>query len=51
MILVVHGGTVMSVMSALGEPEAGFYDRCVDNGHGFVCELAEKDRLKLVRTI
>ncbi len=51
LILVVHGGTVMSVMSALGEPKAGYFERCVDNGHGFVCEWTEKERLNLIRAI
>lgn len=50
-ILVVHGGTVMSVLSSLGEPEADYYDWYVDNGHGYVCEQTEADRLIVVRPV
>ena len=51
LILVVHGGTVMSLMSALADPPAGYFDHCVDNGHGYICETAAGGRIRLVGTI
>ena len=51
LLLVVHGGTIMSLMSGLAEPSAGYFENCVDNGHGFVCEAAGDGRMKLVRQI
>lgn len=50
-ILVVHGGIVMSVLSTLGEPEADFYSWSVENGHGYVCEKTESGRLIVVRQV
>lgn len=37
-VFVVHGGTIMAVLSEFGQPERGYYDWYVKNGHGFVCE-------------
>lgn len=44
---VVHGGTIMSVFSALEEKQRGFYDYHVDNGEGYLCR-AETDGGKIV---
>ena len=38
LVFVVHGGTIMAVLSCFGVPERGYYDWYVKNGHGFVCE-------------
>ena len=35
--LVVHGGTVMSILEALALPHRGYYDRMTENGHGWRC--------------
>lgn len=37
-VFVVHGGTIMAVLSRFGKPERGYYEWYVKNGHGFVCE-------------
>ena len=37
-VFVVHGGTIMAVLSRLGRPEKGYYDWYVKNGHGYACE-------------
>lgn len=36
-VFVVHGGTIMAVMTVLGEPEKGFFDWQVPNGGGVEC--------------
>lgn len=33
---IVHGGTIMSVLSELSEPKRGYYDFHVDNGCGYI---------------
>ena len=50
-ILVVHGGTVMSILSSLGQPKADYFDWHVDNGHGYVCERTDAGRLIVIRTV
>lgn len=39
--LVIHGGTIMSVMEAYGRPKADFYSWQAANGEGFLTELFE----------
>ncbi|MGN1090786.1 MAG: histidine phosphatase family protein [Huintestinicola sp.] len=34
---VVHGGTIMSVLSSFAEPERDYYDYMCKNGGGYVC--------------
>ena len=34
-VLVAHGGTIMTILTAYGIPKAGFYDWIVDNGCGY----------------
>lgn len=34
-VLLVHGGTIMSILSAYGLPRAPFYDWMVEPGHGY----------------
>ena len=41
--LVVHGGTIMSILEAYGEPKRAFYDWQVKNGMGFRTCLDEKN--------
>lgn len=36
--LVVHGGTIMNIMEAYGEPERSFYEWHVGNGKGYLVE-------------
>lgn len=38
---VVHGGTIMAVLSELARPERPYFDWQVKNGQGFSMELAE----------
>lgn len=44
--MVVHGGTIMSILEAFDERKLGFYDYQVKNGDGFVVTL-EQERWKL----
>ena len=37
-VFVIHGGTIMAILSCLGKPERGYYDWYVKNGHGFYCD-------------
>ena len=39
--LVVHGGTIMSILEAYGEPAGEFYRWQVKNGHGYRVTLDE----------
>ena len=39
----VHGGTIMSVMAAFGDPEKSYYDWHVWNGDGFLVTVSEQD--------
>lgn len=36
---VVHGGTIMAIMEAFGYPQKTFFDRQVENGHGFLTSI------------
>ena len=35
LVFVVHGGTIMAVLSRFAEPARSYYDWSVGNGHGF----------------
>lgn len=37
-VFVIHGGTIMSILSVFGRPEKAYYDWYVKNGHGYECE-------------
>lgn len=41
--VVAHGGTIMAVMEAFGEPKRDFYDWQPANGGGFLTELREAE--------
>ena len=48
--LIVHGGTIMSVLSEFEKPSRGFYGRQVGNGCGLECEWkGEEKRLIVLR--
>lgn len=40
--LIVHGGTIMSILEAFAEPKADFYHWQVKNGQGFLVLLDEQ---------
>lgn len=40
--VVVHGGTIMSIMEEYAVPEKGYYEWHVDNGCGYLVQLDEK---------
>ncbi|MEH2956341.1 histidine phosphatase family protein [Candidatus Merdisoma sp. JLR.KK006] len=42
--LVVHGGTIMSILEAYGEPKKAFYDWQVKNGMGYLVHWDEKSK-------
>ena len=37
--LVVHGGTIMSILSQFALPHRDYYDWMTDNAHGWLCEF------------
>ena len=37
--LVVHGGTIMSIMSRFARPEAPYYSWLLENCHGYLCDI------------
>lgn len=41
--LVVHGGTIMSILAAYGEPKKSFYDWQIKNGMGYQARWDERD--------
>ncbi|MGI6205433.1 MAG: histidine phosphatase family protein [Anaerovoracaceae bacterium] len=51
LIFVVHGGTVMSVMSAFAKPHREYFDSCVSNGRGYVCEMNDDNTLSVTGEI
>ena len=46
--LVVHGGTIMSIMEGFAEPYEEYYHWQVKNGRGFVTELKENGKLHVL---
>lgn len=40
--LVVHGGTIMSILERYTEPPTDYYSWQVENGHGYVLEFDDK---------
>ncbi len=44
---VVHGGTIMAVLSQFGVPKKGYFDWQVKNGEGFIADLV-RDNGKIV---
>lgn len=51
LFFVVHGGTIMSILSAFGRPGADYFDWIVGNGQGYDCLLTEDRELKVLRKI
>ena len=55
--MVVHGGTIMNVLEAYGEPARRFYEWHVGNGRGYLVETEPADwkdstgRLKVLKTL
>ena len=43
MAVVVHGGTIMSIMEAFGKPRKDFYDWQPKNGGGFLTKLCDTE--------
>ena len=37
--LVIHGGTIMSIMSRFARPEAPYYSWLLENCHGYLCDI------------
>ena len=40
--LVVHGGTIMSILSGHAVPQRSYFDWQTENGHGWLCEYNHK---------
>ena len=49
-VFVIHGGTIMAILSRFGTPERSYYEWYVKNGHGFICTW-DGERLKIEREI
>ncbi len=49
-LFVVHGGTIMSVLSVFGRPQAEYYEWMAENGRGYVCLLTE-DRQRFLKVL
>lgn len=47
---LVHGGTIMSVMEAFGQPKQDYYQWYADNGHGYMADWDGAELIN-VRTI
>lgn len=45
--IVIHGGTIRSILSAWGEPARGFYDWNPKNGGGYRIRVKEGEPLSL----
>ena len=41
--LVVHGGTIMSILESCADPKKDYYHWQVDNGKGYIAYLEEKE--------
>ena len=37
--MVIHGGTIMSILSEFAKPHREYYDWLTENGHGWFCEF------------
>ena len=48
---VVHGGTIMAVLSQFVVPKKGYFDWQVKNGEGFVADLANENGKIVLREI
>ena len=46
--MVVHGGTIMSVLEKYGPSENGFYDWQIKNGEGISFEFQEEGRIERI---
>ncbi|MBQ0059514.1 MAG: histidine phosphatase family protein [Lachnospiraceae bacterium] len=42
--LVVHGGTIMAILSGYGVPQQGYFDYMIKNGCGYCLKLRVNDR-------
>lgn len=51
LVLVVHGGTIMSILDRFSEPHRDYYDWQVENGHGFVADLFLDDNKVVIKNI
>ncbi len=47
--IVCHGGTVMAILSALGECGRGYYDYQLGNAEAFGCEVGEDGVVRVAR--
>ena len=39
--LIVHGGTIMSILDAYARPHRSYFDWRVENGHGYILRLTD----------
>ena len=47
--LVVHGGVIMAILEAYGQPPRDFYSYHIGNGEAITCDLEEKSILNIVK--
>lgn len=51
LLLVVHGGTIMSILSAFSDPPSDYFDWQTGNGQGFLCSSPDGERLEGIRPL
>ena len=42
--VIIHGGTIMSILDRYSYPNSGYFHWQVGNGHGYIAEMKENDR-------
>ncbi|MBR3243744.1 MAG: histidine phosphatase family protein [Parasporobacterium sp.] len=47
-VFVIHGGTIMAILSRLGTPGRGYYDWYIKNGLGYLCDW-DGEKLKVIQ--
>lgn len=51
MVIVAHGGTIMSILDAFSYPHKEYFDWYIDNGCGYMMEPERKDNTFLLKDI
>lgn len=48
--MVVHGGTIMSILEKFAIPHKNYYEWNVPNGHGYLCEY-DREKIKVLKKL
>jgi alpha-ribazole phosphatase len=49
--LIVHGGTIMSILHKFALPHKDYYDWQIGNGEGFIAKVAKDKSLEIIKMI